>query len=71
MHYCSCFSYGSVVIDAKLNGILGLPFVALLLLWLLQYAYTFLENLDGSFNPAVSVGFLITKHIKEVYSFTC
>src|SRR6187401_260581 len=47
---------GSVVINAKFNGVLGLPFVAI-------GVYLFGKISMAHFNPAVSVGFLITKHI--------
>ncbi|TVP39306.1 MIP/aquaporin family protein [Candidatus Nitrosocosmicus arcticus] len=55
---------GSVVIDAKLNGILGLPFVAFApFVGVAIGVYLFGKISMAHFNPAVSVGFLITKHI--------
>ena len=55
---------GSVVIDAKLNGILGLPFIAFApFVGVAMGVYLFGKISMAHFNPAVSVGFLITKHI--------
>ena len=55
---------GSVVIDAKLNGFLGLPFIAFApLVGVAISVYLFGKISMAHFNPAVSVGFLITKHI--------
>jgi len=55
---------GSVVIDAKLNGILGLPFIAFVpVVGVAIAVYLFGKISMAHFNPAVSVGFLITKHI--------
>ena len=55
---------GSVVINAKLNGILGLPFVAFApFVGVAIGVYLFGKISMAHFNPAVSVGFLITKHI--------
>jgi aquaporin Z len=55
---------GSVVIDAKLNGILGLPFIAFApFVGVAIGVYLFGRISMAHFNPAVSVGFLITKHI--------
>ena len=55
---------GSVVIDAKLNGILGLPFIAFApFVAVAICVYLFGKISMAHFNPAVSVGFLITKHI--------
>lgn len=57
---------GSVVIDAKLNGILGLPFIALApFVGVAIGVYLFGKISMAHFNPAVSVGFLITKHITK------
>ena len=57
---------GSVVIDAKLNGILGLPFIALApFVGVAISVYLFGKISMAHFNPAVSVGFLITKHITK------
>jgi len=55
---------GSVVIDAKLNGFLGLPFIAFApFVGVAIGVYLFGKISMAHFNPAVSVGFLITKHI--------
>jgi aquaporin Z len=57
---------GSVVIDAKLNGILGLPFVAFApFVGVAIGVYLFGKISMAHFNPAVSVGYLITKHITK------
>ncbi|WP_458720018.1 MIP/aquaporin family protein [Candidatus Nitrosocosmicus sp. R] len=57
---------GSVVINAKLNGILGLPFVAFApFVGVVIGVYLFGKISMAHFNPAVSVGFLITKHITK------
>src|SRR4051812_24624741 len=55
---------GSVVIDTKFNGILGLPFIAFApFVGVAVGVYFFGKILMAHFNPAVSVGFLITKHM--------
>ena len=55
---------GSVVIDAKFNGILGLPFVAFApFVGVAIGVYFFGKISMAHFNPAVSIGFLITGHI--------
>ncbi len=57
---------GSVVIDAKFNGILGLPFIAFAtFVGVAIGVYIFGKLSMAHFNPAVSVGFLITKHITK------
>jgi aquaporin Z len=57
---------GSVVIDTKLNGILGLPFIAFApFVGVAIGVYLFGKISMAHFNPAVSVGFLITKHITK------
>ncbi|MGD9534140.1 MAG: MIP/aquaporin family protein [Candidatus Nitrosocosmicus sp.] len=57
---------GSVVIDTKLNGILGLPFIAFSpFVGVAIGVYLFGKISMAHFNPAVSVGFLITKHITK------
>ena len=57
---------GSVVIDAKLNGILGLPFIAFApFAGVAIGVYLFGKISMAHFNPSVSVGFLITKHITK------
>ena len=65
---------GAVVIDAKFNGILGIPFIAFLpFIGVAVGVYLFGKISMAHFNPAVTVGFLITKHITRVqllYYFT-
>ncbi len=54
----------SVVIDAKFNGILGFPFVAFAPFVGVEIGvYLFGKISMAHFNPAVSVAFLITRHI--------
>lgn len=64
---------GSVVLDAKLNGILGLPFIAIApFAGVAIGVYLFGKISMAHFNPAVTVGFLITRHLKKaqlVYYF--
>ena len=65
---------GAVVIDAKFNGIFGIPFIAFLpFVGVAVSAYLFAKISMAHFNPAVSLGFLITKYITKlqlVYYFT-
>ncbi len=57
---------GSVVIDAKLNGSLGIPFVAFApFVGVAIGVYLFGKISMAHFNPAVTLGFLITKHITK------
>ena len=61
---------GSVVIDAKTNGILGIPFIAFApFIGVAIAVYLFGKISMAHFNPAVSVGFLITKHITRIQLF--
>jgi aquaporin Z len=58
---------GSVVIDARFNGILGLPFIAFApFIGVAVGVYLFGKISMAHFNPAVTVGFLITKHITKI-----
>src|ERR687889_30220 len=58
---------GSVVIDARLNGILGIPFIAFApFVGVAIAVYLFGKISMAHFNPAVPVGFLITKHITRI-----
>jgi aquaporin Z len=58
---------GSVVIDAKSNGILGIPFIAIApFIGVTIAVYLFGKISMAHFNPAVSIGFLITKHITKI-----
>ena len=55
---------GSVVIDDKLGGILGIPFIAFApFVGVTIGVYLFGKVSMAHFNPAVSLGFLITRHI--------
>lgn len=55
---------GAVVIDAKYNGVLGIPFIAFLpFIGVAVGVYLFGKISMAHFNPAVTVGFLITKHV--------
>ncbi len=57
---------GSVVIDAKLNGKLGIPFIAFApFVGVVICVYLFGKISMAHFNPAVTLGFLITKHITK------
>src|SRR6476469_9418954 len=57
---------GSVVIDAGLNGMLGIPFIAFApFVGVAIGVYLFGKISMAHFNPAVTLGFLITKHITK------
>ncbi len=57
---------GSVVVDAKLNGRLGSPFIAFApSVGVAISVYLFGKISMAHFNPAVTLGFLITKHITK------
>jgi glycerol uptake facilitator-like aquaporin len=58
---------GSIVIDAKTNGILGIPFIAFApYVGVALAVYLFGKISMAHFNPAITVGFLITKHITKI-----
>jgi aquaporin Z len=58
---------GSVVLDAKTNGVLGIPFIAIApFVGVALAVYLFGKISMAHFNPAVSIGFLITKHITKI-----
>jgi aquaporin Z len=58
---------GSVVIDTKTNGFLGVPFIAFApFVGVAIGVYLFGKISMAHFNPAVTVGFLITKHITRI-----
>ncbi|MFL6308467.1 MAG: MIP/aquaporin family protein [Nitrososphaera sp.] len=58
---------GSVVIDAKVGGKLGLPFIAIApFVGVAIGVYLFGKISMAHFNPAVTVGFLISGHISKV-----
>jgi aquaporin Z len=59
------FATGSVVIDAKYGGIFGLPFIAFVpFVGVAIGVYLFGKISMAHFNPAVTVGYYITGHIK-------
>ncbi len=61
---------GSVVIDAKLNGRLGIPFIAFApFVGVAVGVYLFGKISMAQFNPAVTIRFLITRHITKVQLF--
>ena len=58
---------GSIVIDAKFEGKLGLPFIAFApFVGVAIGVYLFGKLSMAHFNPAVSLGFLISGHITKV-----
>jgi aquaporin Z len=58
---------GSVVIDAKFGGQLGLPFIAFApFVGVAIGVYLFGKISMAHFNPAVTLGFLITRHITKL-----
>jgi aquaporin Z len=58
---------GSVVIDAKFEGKLGLPFIAFApFVGVAIAVYLFSKVSMAHFNPAVTLGFLITGHITKL-----
>lgn len=57
---------GSVVIDAKMGGTLGLPFIAFApFAGIAAMVYAFGKISMAHFNPAVTLGFLVSGHIKK------
>jgi aquaporin Z len=61
------FATGSVVVDSKLHGVLGIPFIAFApFVGIAIGVYIFGKISMAHFNPAVSLGFLITKHITKI-----
>lgn len=60
------FAAGSVVIDSKTGGTLGLPFVAAApFVGAAAMVYIFGKISMAHFNPAVTIGFLVSGHIKK------
>ena len=60
------FATGSVVLDAKMNGILGIPFIAFApFVGVAIGIYLFGKISMAHFNPAVTIGFFIIKHITK------
>ncbi len=69
------FATGSVVIDAKTHGLLGVPFIVFApFVGVALGVYLFGKISMAHFNPAVTVGYLITghinRHIQILYYFT-
>lgn len=61
------FATGSVVLDARMNGAWGLPFIAFApFVGVGIGVYVFGKISMAHFNPAVTIGFLITKHITRI-----
>jgi glycerol uptake facilitator-like aquaporin len=61
------FATGSVVINSRLHGTLGIPFIAFApFVGIAIGVYSFGKISMAHFNPAVSLGFLITKHITKI-----
>ena len=57
---------GSVVIDAKTNGVLGIPFIAFApFVGVAIGVYLFGKISMAHFNPAVTIGFLVTQHVNK------
>jgi aquaporin Z len=64
------FATGSVVLDAKLGGILGIPFIAFApFIGVAIGVYLFGKISMAHFNPAVTVGYLITEHLRRELLF--
>jgi aquaporin Z len=61
------FASGSVVIDAKTHGVLGVPFIAFApFVGVAIGVYLYGRISMAHFNPAVTVGYLITGHIRRI-----
>lgn len=60
------FATGSVVIDAKTHGLLGVPFIAFApFVGVAIGVYLFGKISMAHFNPAVTIGYLITGRIRH------
>ena len=61
------FATGSIVVDSKMNGELGISFIAFApFVGVAIGVYLFGKISMAHFNPAVTLGYLITKHITKI-----
>jgi aquaporin Z len=61
------FATGAVVLDSKMHGILGISFIAFApFVGIAIAVYMFGKISMAHFNPAVTIGFLITRHITKI-----
>jgi glycerol uptake facilitator-like aquaporin len=61
------FATGAVVLDSKMHAILGISFIAFApFVGIAIAVYMFGKISMAHFNPAVTIGFLITKHITKI-----
>ncbi len=61
------FATGAVVLDSKMHGVLGISFIAFApFVGIAIAVYMFGKISMARFNPAVTIGFLITKHITKI-----
>lgn len=61
------FATGSIVADDKMSGVLGIPFIAFApFVGVAIGVYLFGKISMAHFNPAVTLGYLITKHITKI-----
>jgi aquaporin Z len=61
------FATGAVVLDSKMHGVLGISFIAFApFVGIAIAVYMFGKISMAHFNPAVTIGFLIIKHITKI-----